>query len=300
MDGSGPVSVTATGVDPSKKPNCYNCHPHFAVTYRYADGTHLITSSDGENGNRFIGDEGWIFVSRERIEASDPKLIKEPLHGETVRLYVSNDHMGNFIDGIRTRKRPICDVEVGYRSVTVCHLGAIALRLGIPLDWDPKAEHFVGPRADKGNAMIHARCGLRGGLKFELKNPADYGTLRPTLDSIQPADTPRSLSAFRPVLPPRLRSRRPLRSRLGVVGQLNNLRALDEKARAEAGRRYDKSHRVVAFWDWAAGHLRRERQRDRTILSRLPSAASEATLQDGIDFKVISVPVVNSLAFPVT
>ena len=48
----------------------------------------------------------------------------------------------------------ICDVEIGYRSVTVCHLGSIALRLGIPLDWDPEAEKFVGPRADKGNAMI--------------------------------------------------------------------------------------------------------------------------------------------------
>jgi predicted dehydrogenase len=153
-DGSGPVSITASGVEPSKKPDCYNCHPHFAVTYTYADGTHLITSSDGENGNRFIGDKGWIFVSRERIEASDPKLLKEPLPKDATRLYVSNDHMGNFIDGIRTRKRPICDVEIGYRSVTVCHLGAIALRLGIPLDWDPTAEKFVGPRADKGNAMI--------------------------------------------------------------------------------------------------------------------------------------------------
>jgi predicted dehydrogenase len=154
MDGSGPVSVTASGTKPSDKPDCYNCHPHFAVTYTYANGTHLVTSSDGENGNRFIGDNGWIFVNRERIEASDKALLDEPLHGEAVRLYVSNDHMGNFIDGIRTRKRPICDVEVGYRSVTVCHLGAIALRLGIPLDWDPKAERFVGPRADKGNAMI--------------------------------------------------------------------------------------------------------------------------------------------------
>ena len=38
--------------------------------------------------------------------------------------------------------------------MTVCHFGAIALRLGIPLDWDPKAERFVGPRADKGNAML--------------------------------------------------------------------------------------------------------------------------------------------------
>jgi predicted dehydrogenase len=154
MDGSGPVSVTASGVKPSNKPNSYNCHPHFAVTYTYDDGTHLVTTSDGENGNRFIGEEGWIFVNRDRIEASDPRLLEEPLHGETVRLYVSNDHMGNFIDGVRTRQRPICDVEVGYRSVTVCHLGSIALRLGIPLDWDPEAEHFVGPRADKGNAMM--------------------------------------------------------------------------------------------------------------------------------------------------
>jgi predicted dehydrogenase len=154
MDGSGPVNFTATGVHPARKADCYNCHPHFAVTATYADGTHLITTSDGENGNRFIGDQGWIFVNRERIEASDPKLIKEPLHGETLRLYVSNDHMGNFIDCVRSRKRAICDVEVGYRSVTVCHLGAIALRLGIPIDWDPKAQMCVGPRADKGNAML--------------------------------------------------------------------------------------------------------------------------------------------------
>lgn len=153
-DSTGPVHVTASGLSPSDKPNSYNCHPHFAVTYVYADGTHLITSSDGENGNRFIGDDGWIFVNRERIEASNPKLIEEPLPKDATRLYVSNDHMGNFLDGVRTRKPPICDVEIGYRSVTVCHLGAISLRLGIPLDWDPVAEKFVGPRTEKGNAMI--------------------------------------------------------------------------------------------------------------------------------------------------
>ncbi len=42
----------------------------------------------------------------------------------------------------------------GTGSVHGLSPGAIALRLGIPLDWDPKAEKFVGPRADKGNAMI--------------------------------------------------------------------------------------------------------------------------------------------------
>ncbi len=166
MDGSGPVSVTATGVTPSKKPNSYNCHPHFAVSYEYGNGARLITTSDGENGNRFIGDRGWIFVNRERIEASDPRLLAEPLPGNAHRLYKSDDHMGNFMDCIHSRKRCICDVEVGYRSVSVCHLGVIALRLGIPLNWDPVAQHFVGPKAEQGNAMLSRE--MRSPWKLEV------------------------------------------------------------------------------------------------------------------------------------
>ena len=73
--------------------------------------------------------------------------------------------MGNFIDGIRTRKRCICDVEIGYRSVTVCHLGAIALRLGIPLDWDPAAEKVRRPPRRQGQRHDLARNAHRpGGL----------------------------------------------------------------------------------------------------------------------------------------
>jgi predicted dehydrogenase len=166
MDGTGPVSVTASGVPPSKKPNSYNCHPHFAVSYLYANGARLVTTSDGENGNRFIGDRGWIFVNRERIEASDPKLLAEPLPPSAHRVYKSDDHMGNFMDCIAGRKRCICDVEIGHRSVSVCHLGVIALRLGIPLDWDPSRELFVGPRAEKGNAMLSRE--MRSPWKLEV------------------------------------------------------------------------------------------------------------------------------------
>uniref|UniRef100_UPI0013EACA03 Gfo/Idh/MocA family protein n=1 Tax=Aquisphaera insulae TaxID=2712864 RepID=UPI0013EACA03 len=166
MDGSGPISVTATGERPSREPNTYNCHPHFAVSYLYGNGARLVTTSDGENGNRFIGDRGWIFVNRERIEASDPKLLEEPLPKDAQRLYVSNDHMGNFMDCIASRKRCICDVEVGYRSVSVCHLGVIALRTGLPLNWDPVAQHFVGPYAEKGNAMLSRE--MRSPWKLEV------------------------------------------------------------------------------------------------------------------------------------
>ena len=55
--------------------------------------------------------------------------------------------MKNFFDCVRSRQQPICDVEIGHRSVTVCQLGVIAMRLGRTLNWNPAAEEFVGDKA---------------------------------------------------------------------------------------------------------------------------------------------------------
>ena len=92
-----------------------------------------------------------LFVSRNRKEfkASDPKIIDEPLPKDAIRLEVSTDHMRNFMDCLRSRKRPICDVEVGHRSVTVCHIGVIALRTGKKLKWDPEKERFDDEEANQ-------------------------------------------------------------------------------------------------------------------------------------------------------
>jgi hypothetical protein len=66
---------------------------------------------------------------------------------------VSDDHGQNFLDCIRSRKQPICDAEIGHRSVTVCHLANICLRLhGRELRWDPKKEEFVDD--PEANAML--------------------------------------------------------------------------------------------------------------------------------------------------
>jgi predicted dehydrogenase len=161
MDGSGPVAVEAQGEKPSTDPHSYNCHRNFKITYTYANGARLVCSShqlegaldpkknqagkSHDNGVLFVGDnDKWIFVSREIIEASDKKLIDEPLPANAERLYVSNDHMGNFLECLKTHKKPICDVEIGHRSVTVCHLGTIALRSGKKLKWDPARQEFAG------------------------------------------------------------------------------------------------------------------------------------------------------------
>ena len=152
MDGSGPVAVEAEGEPPSTGPHSYNCHPTFKVTCTYANGAKLVCTSK-ENGVRFEGEDGkWIFVSRSKIEASDPKLLEEPLPADAVRLYVSNHHMGNFLEGVRTRKPTVCPAEVGHRSVSVCHLGVIALRSGKKLKWDPAQEVFLGD--DEANKWL--------------------------------------------------------------------------------------------------------------------------------------------------
>jgi hypothetical protein len=54
--------------------------------------------------------------------------------------------MANFFESIRSRKDPICDVEIGHRSISIAHLGVISVRLGRLLKWDPDKEEFVGDK----------------------------------------------------------------------------------------------------------------------------------------------------------
>ena len=103
-----------------------------------------------ENGVWFEGTEGWVFVTRGRVEATDTAILNDPLPSTAERLYVSRSHMGNFFECVRTRKQPICEAEIGHRSVSAAHLGALSIRLGRKLKWDPEREQFVGDaEADK-------------------------------------------------------------------------------------------------------------------------------------------------------
>jgi len=152
MDDSGPIAVDSTGKLPHVE-NGYNVAYDFKITYTYPNDVVSVCSANGENGVKFTGEKGWIFVSREKIGASDDALLKEPLPSDAVKLYASDDHMGNFLDCVRSRKPTICTAQIGHRSVTVCHLGNISLRLGgRKLEWDPAAQQFKGDA--EANAML--------------------------------------------------------------------------------------------------------------------------------------------------
>jgi hypothetical protein len=149
-------------------PGGYNTFSEYEINYTYADGVRLNifttrddsifgakVNADGQrNGIRFEGTEGWIWVNRDQLKASDPALLSTPLPADAVRLYESKNHTENFFDCMRSRKAPICDVETGHRSATMCHLGAISMRTGRALTWDAAQEQFVGEFAGEANAHV--------------------------------------------------------------------------------------------------------------------------------------------------
>ena len=61
-------------------------------------------------------------------------------------------HVKNFLECLKTRRRPTCDIEIGHRSTNTCHLGNIAYRLGRKLDWDDETETFKND--PEANALL--------------------------------------------------------------------------------------------------------------------------------------------------
>jgi predicted dehydrogenase len=117
------------------------------LTFRYANGVWLYhRGAEGvkSKGVRFIGAEGWIDVGRGSLITHPASLKDRPIAANDQRLYYSEDHLLDWIDCMRTRRRPICDVEIGASSVIVCHLGVIGYDLGRPLKWSPENRRFEG------------------------------------------------------------------------------------------------------------------------------------------------------------
>ena len=106
---------------------------------------------DTENGVKFEGTGGHIFVTRDRIDLDggavgalykDPvpeSMLKELRKGKPV-----DGHMENFIECCRDRSVPVSDVWSHHRALTTCHLANIALRLDRKkFTWDPALEQIV-------------------------------------------------------------------------------------------------------------------------------------------------------------
>ena len=117
------------------------------VTMRYADG--IEVTFRGPNAPiRFFGERGVMHVRRNYFTVDPPELIVDGPGPEAAAKWkgdgiVARPHLQNWVDCIQSRDMPNAPVEVGHRTVTICHLANIARELNRPLAWNPNEETFV-------------------------------------------------------------------------------------------------------------------------------------------------------------
>ncbi len=147
MDDSGPVEVWTEG--DKFNPPTYSAPESRdrgdkicsvpMIFYRYANGIVVKLDNGSGGGGIFVGENGKLDVSRGLVRTNPPEIAeeinKQAKGGD-------KSHVGNWIECIKTRAKPIADVEIGHRSITVCHLGNIARWTGRKLRWDPVKETF--------------------------------------------------------------------------------------------------------------------------------------------------------------
>jgi hypothetical protein len=160
MDDGGPVEVWTEGdrlvpptyTQPESKARGDELCGRPKVFFRYP-GDVIMELGDGPDGGAvFVSDKGTIRIDRGRCSSDPAGIVTEPIRDSDIHLARSDHHMRNWLDCVRSRQRPVADVEVGHRSATVCHLGNIARLLGRRLKWDPVREVFVGD--DEANTYL--------------------------------------------------------------------------------------------------------------------------------------------------
>ena len=121
--------------------------------WRYASGLE-VTHQEG-NGITFYGDKGKLYVNRGKFQLwlgdqlkSGPMddyspLLKELLPANAVRLYRSTNQIADWVKCMRSRQTPVCDVETGQRSATICNLVNQTYFNHQIIKWDPATESFV-------------------------------------------------------------------------------------------------------------------------------------------------------------
>jgi predicted dehydrogenase len=158
-----PVTVSGTGTFPTE--GLCNTATAWQVMLDYASGVKIDFRHDPPpqewparygkitgHGTAFEGSDGWVLVDRNQVVTSDPALAKWEAGEGDVQIYKSTHHMRNFFECVKSRQDPISEIESAVESDIGCHISDIAIRLGRPLQWDPKAEQFLDD--EEANARL--------------------------------------------------------------------------------------------------------------------------------------------------
>jgi predicted dehydrogenase len=154
MDGSGPERISASELG-VRDTGIYDALESFRIHYTYQNGVTVVmaTTTDSTNwGVKFVGDKGHVFMRLGSVTTEPENLMSTKIGADEIHLYKSDDHYGNFIECVRSRKETAASSEIGHRAATMCHLGTIAADLKRELRWDPKLERIEND--DEANLQL--------------------------------------------------------------------------------------------------------------------------------------------------
>jgi len=146
FDEAMPVSISAQGGkfyvnDNTETPDT------MLVTYRYPSfigsyesrTANVYPMYENTYGTSFHGTQATLMVNRAGYWIFPAQKGKEPIEEKSKEMATMNQpHWSNFVECVRSRQRPVSDIETCVRSTTTCLLANIAMRHGIALDWDEK------------------------------------------------------------------------------------------------------------------------------------------------------------------
>lgn len=122
----------------------------------YDNGIVLKHEDFGRNfGVRFIGSKGHLDISREYLDSNPANIATAVIQPNEKHVYNSNDHYQDWIDAIRNNRQPVCDVETGHRTSSLCCIANIAYWLKRPLEWNPAKERFR--KDEEANQLLKAK-----------------------------------------------------------------------------------------------------------------------------------------------
>ena len=147
MERSGPVEISGVGVYPTE--GIYNVPVEYDFNCKYANGIEMRVANASRlrfgMGATWYGEKGWIHVDRGNVlKASDPKILEEVIGKNEIHLYKSDDHIGNFLECVKSRGETVAPVEIAHRSISVGLLGEIAMTTGQKIQWDPEKQEIIG------------------------------------------------------------------------------------------------------------------------------------------------------------
>ncbi len=141
---TGPIEIrNAKGEFPADE--LWNTATEYYYEAKYKNGVTMIVSTKERGGVTWEGEDGWVWADRGRHEASSPEIMESVIGPNEIHLYKSDSHFRNFIDCVISKEEPIAPAEVAHRSITISHLGNIAMLLGREsLKWNPDTEQIIG------------------------------------------------------------------------------------------------------------------------------------------------------------